>query len=55
MTKDSRLAQILTLLSVWVVAKLLHCLGERLQEEVEQFLLEWGGALLDVALLAFDH
>ena len=45
----------LTLLCVGIVAELLHCLCERLQEEVEEFLLQWSCALLDVTLLALDH
>lgn len=43
----------LTLLAVWVLAKLLNGLGEGFQEEVKQLLLQWRCALLNVTLLAF--
>lgn len=46
---------ILTLLCLRVSAELLYCLGERLEEKVEQFLLQGSCTLLDVTLLALDH
>lgn len=53
--KTAAAAAVLTLLCRRVVAELLHCFGERLQEEVKELLLQGGCALLDITLLALDN